>query len=200
MALSESPTKVERNDKSDFEMKMTQTTIEELKLVKQDLEKELNTTRDKLASIQKAREKLRQDLTALSASEEKGISFFNKYSQVIKIRYLDKDGVFDQKAEISQKDVNTINSIYNHYLHGQPLQGKTTAELALKQIEKGTESIQQLLLVHSKPDVTNNSDLAILSKDEETVQKRSKVIQDLLAKFDAPNTDAQGTASPKPQK
>lgn len=187
-AFAEEPT-------PEFQSKMDQTTNEEFETTKTELKRELASIQKRYAALEEEKNKEKTTATALAADEERGVQFMQKYSQLIQLRYLDANGIFDPNMEVNARDVSNLNSIFSHYLHSVPFRNHVSSGLAVQKLKEGLETLKQQIVIHSKPAVENDSELAINKREEDKLQERIKALKALETKFGISLADPSPTAA-----
>jgi hypothetical protein len=93
-----------------------------------------------------------------------GQELLQKYLKLIKAKYIDDEGKFQDSYEISLTDRENINKLTFGFLKSNELRGRVSAHRALKFLEQSMSEINQRIKVSESPDENNNSELEILSK------------------------------------
>ena len=184
----------------DFQAKISQATAEEMSSVENDLKKELAAVKQKIAGLEQARAKVISTSQANAVSDEKGIQFIEKYIKLLQVRYVNDKGAFEPNLQVNERDQKNINVIFANYLDFSPLKGKTSTGVAVQKLNEAQDSLKKKILALSKPDILNNSELAILKSEEDKYQERVKVLMGLSTRFGLSledGTDAVASSSAK---
>ena len=115
--------------------------------------------------------------------EQTGIEALKKYDLLITVRYTDDSGLYQPSKEISQKDQDNINKLFDMYLRSTPLLGRTSVSHARQMIEWGVKRLEELAKLHAEPTDLNNPEMQIISKLTREAELKIKTVTDLAARL-----------------
>lgn len=137
---------------------------EEFRITREELRSGLSTNKKKLAELDQMRARAVAASQKQAAAEKNWVDHLHKYDVLIMARYSDEKGEFAPAMELSQRDVDNLNKLFEDYLRERPFSGRVTASHARKVLETGQEKLKDWVKLHDDPNEGNNSDLEYIAK------------------------------------
>ena len=156
---------------------------EEMGKARKEFQSKISAENYVIDSLKKQSKKVIRDSKAAAKSEQQGAKVFEKYITLLEVRYVDNEGEFDPRRQISKEDVENINKMFKAYLKKTALTRNVSAENAIEALEEGTEELEEMIEMHANPDESNNSELQIIEGKLEQAEKRKEIILNLVQKL-----------------
>ena len=151
----------------------------EVKVTRDDFQNEVISLNRRMKSLDKEEAQVMKNAAKLAESDRKGIELFNRYSTLVSVRYVNKEGQYEGRQQISKADQKHINSLFQAYINMTPLAGRSSAKEARDQLAWGVQYIEKLADKHGNPTVDNNPDLQIIALGRDNSQKRKGIVLQL---------------------
>lgn len=168
----------------------------------QDLQWELTKLKQRQVELETQRDKARDAATAEAETNRNGIKVFKEYDRLLSVRYSSKTGDFEPGVEISSKEVENINQLFQSHLRTVALSGgRISAGNARRSLEWGIERLGKYEDWNTSPNEQNNSDFEIIAKQLHDVDSDVERVMDLADKIDVKlNPDAALASVTPPEK
>jgi hypothetical protein len=151
--------------------------------VQGELSTSMANARKSLRDLANDRKKAVMDSQSQSKVEMQGIEALKKYDLLLTIRYADPQGLYQPAAEVSQKDNENLNKLFDTYLRASPLTGRSSVAHARKMIEWGMHRLEELAKIHGDPNENNNPDLEIIAQQTKDADQRIKTVTELASRL-----------------
>lgn len=115
--------------------------------------------------------------------ERQGIEALKKYDLLLTIRYSDDKGVYQPGNEISLKDQENLNKMFETYMRSTPLFGRISVGHARKIIDWGIKRLEDLSKVHGDPTDANNPELEIIAQQTRDADQKIKTVTELASRL-----------------
>lgn len=115
--------------------------------------------------------------------EQTGIEALKKYDLLLTIRYANEQGVYQSNVEISTKDQENLNKLFDTYLRSTPILGRTSVGHARRMIDWGMKRLEDLAKAHNDPTELNNPELEIIAKLTIDAETKIKTVTDLASRL-----------------
>lgn len=145
------------------EVDVTSMVQEEVRKTEADVTKTWAQAQQKLNELQAQRSVFLANSKKLGEDEMKGFELMQKYGTLLVTRYRNEKNTFEPGMEISQKEQDNINKLFQTYLRSNPLRGHTSAGEAKRVLEIGAKNVEANAKIHLNPSENNNSDFEILN-------------------------------------
>ncbi|MFM8270223.1 MAG: hypothetical protein ACKN9V_08555 [Pseudomonadota bacterium] len=155
----------------------------ELTKTKGDFQSTYNQIKKALRDIEQEQSKAVRESKAQSLKDQEGIKAFNTYDILISSRYVDKDGKYTSSLEVSSKDHENLNELFQLYLRTNPLAGRLSAGHARRYISWAVDRLKELYKYNSDPTEKNNPDLEILARLKVENESRLGTIMELAQRL-----------------
>jgi hypothetical protein len=144
---------------------------EEFRITREELRKDLGANKKKLAELEQMRTRAVAASQKQAAAEKNWIEHLRKYDVLINARYSDEKGEFVPAMELSQRDIDNLNKLFEDYLRERPFSGRVTASAARKVLEQGQDKLKSWVSIHDDPSEKNNSDLEYIAKQRADAER-----------------------------
>ncbi len=156
---------------------------EEMKKTQEEVLKSWNQAKSRLSELKNQMEKAHADSKRRGEDEIKGKDLMEKYGLLLSTRYLNDKNDFEPGMQISMKDQDNMNKLFQSYLHSTPFRGQTSAGEAKRVLELGAKNLNETSTMHLNPSASNNSEIEILEfqikNTENNFQKASHLTKSL---------------------
>ncbi|MBI1860246.1 MAG: hypothetical protein HYR96_04930 [Deltaproteobacteria bacterium] len=152
----------------------------------------------KIAELSNHRDKAVADSKARGQWEAQGAELLQKFQTVITARYHTSTGEFDGGIELTTRDQDNVNKVFNRYLQALPLKGHVSAGEAVRFLEWGNKRLVGLSRTHMDPNEGNNSELEILAAQMRGAEAEQTRLTG-MAKIVGVDFPGAGTATAKPK-
>ena len=137
---------------------------------------EYDQAKGRLQVLEEGREEVIKKSKNKVGFYEQGIQLLKKYTALIKAKYLDEEGVFQEATEISIHDRENINQLTFGFLKINGLKGRVSAKKTIQFIEDHISELYQRIKLSENPDENNNSELQILVKKIQDEREKMEYI------------------------
>jgi hypothetical protein len=137
---------------------------------------EYNQSKGRYQVLMEAQQIAIQKAQARAEFFKAGQELFKKYSKLIKAKYIDDEGKFQDSYEISITDRENINKLTFGFLKSNELRGRVSAHRALTFMEENVAELSNRIKTSENPDESNNSELQILSKKLQDEKEKMEFI------------------------
>lgn len=148
-----------------------------------ELQAQMTKAMDRLHQVQSERERAVIAAKLLAKAEAAAIESLRKYDILIEARYVSNDGTYQSGSEVSKKDVENLNKMFDGYLHSVPFQGRVSAGYARRTIAWGMARLDELSKTHSQPTEANNSELEIISQQLKDAEATVRIVTSLALRL-----------------
>ena len=160
---------------------------DEMKAMYQNAQAELARAKKKDSDLKAMQDKALASAAKQAKMDDAGIDLMTNYNMLISSRYINDKGEFQPGSEITEKDQEYINRIFEKHLRSTPLRGRTSAGEAQRTLSWGIGRLQELQKTHSLPSEINNSELEIIAYQAATnavvLKKATDRMADISAKL-----------------
>ena len=136
-----------------------------------------------LRDLESDKMKAIQDAKAQSLKDREGIEAFKTYDLLIATRYVNDSGQCLSALEVSKKDHENLNKLFDVYLRTSPLVGRLSAGHARRYIGWAVQRLQELSQFNSEPSEKNNPDLEILARVKNETESRLRTVTELASRL-----------------
>jgi len=152
------------------------TTKKEFQATYNDLKKNLHQLEsERVQAIEAAKLQSRKD--------QEGIKAFETYDTLIASRYVDPSGKYLSSSEVSKKDHDNLNALFETYLRTNPLVGRLSAGHARKYLKWGISRLKELADYNASPSEDNNPHLEILARLKKDSETRLQTVTQLAGRL-----------------
>lgn len=151
--------------------------------VQSELSQSLGLSRKTLRTLEMEKKKAILASQAQANVEQTGMDALKKYDLLLTIRYADERGTYQSNREISQKDQENLNKLFDTYLRSTPILGRTSVGHARRMIEWGVKRLEDLAKAHNDPNESNNPDLEIIAKQATDTEMKIKTVTELAGRL-----------------
>lgn len=151
--------------------------------VQNELSASMVHARKKLLDLSNDKKRAIFDSQTEAKLDRQGIEAFKKYDLLLTVRYADEKGLYQPAVEVSVKDVENLNKLFDTYLHTTPMNGRSSVGHARKMIDWGMKRLEELVKVHAEPTETNNPDLEIIAQQTKDADQRVKTVTELAVRL-----------------
>lgn len=151
--------------------------------IQNEFQVSLSTAKRSLRDLENDRRKSILNAQSQARKENEGIQALKRYDLLLSIRYVNEQGVHQAAMEISTKDQENLNRLFDNYLRATPFVGRTSAGFARKQIEWGMKRLEELAKVNAEPTETNNPELEIIAKQTRDADQKIKTVTELASRL-----------------
>lgn len=141
---------------------------------KTEFQATFNQIKKALRDIEAEKSKAIREAKAQALKDQEGIKAFQTYDVLISSRYVDKDAKYLSSLEVSSKDHENLNELFQSYLRTNPLVGRLSAGHARRYIAWAIDRLKELHQYNAEPTEKNNPDLEILARL--TVENESRLV------------------------
>ena len=150
---------------------------------KSEFQMTYNQVKKSLRDIENEKAKAIRESKAQAFKDQEGIKAFETYDVLISSRYVDKDGRYLSSLEVSSKDHENLNELFQSYLRTNPLVGRLSAGHARRYISWAIDRLKELNKYNSDPSEKNNPDLEILARLTVENENRLHTVTDLAQRL-----------------
>jgi len=136
----------------------------EFSKTKSDLQNHFNLIKRSLRDLELEKAKAIREAKAQALKDQEGIKAFETYDVLISSRYVDNEGKYLSSLEVSPKDHENLNVLFQSYLRTNPLVGRLSAGHARRYISWAIDRLKELHQFNADPSEKNNPDLEILAR------------------------------------
>lgn len=155
----------------------------EVAATKQEFQRTYSDLKRNLHQLQMEQEQAIEKAKLQSKKDQEGIKAFETYDTLIASRYVDSAGKYQRSQEVSKKDHDNLNSLFENYLRTNPLVGRLSAGHARKYLKWGISRLKELAEYNRSPDEDNNPHLEILARLTKENEMRLQTVTQLAGRL-----------------
>jgi len=155
----------------------------EFSKTKSEFQANFNQLKKSLRDLETQKSKAVREAKAQAVKDQEGIKNFKTYDVLISSRYVDKDGKYLSSLEVSQKDHENLNQLFQTYLKANPLSGKLSAGHARRYIAWAMDRLKELSQYNAEPSEENNPELEILARMSSEAEGRLATVVELAGRL-----------------
>lgn len=155
----------------------------EFSKTKSELQVTFNQLKKSIRDLEIEKSKAIRDAKAQAMKDQEGIKAFQTYDVLISSRYVDKDGRYLSSLEVTTKDHENLNELFQSYLRTNPLVGRLSAGHARRYIAWAVDRLKELYQVNADPSEKNNPDLEILAHMTKENEGRLVTVTELASRI-----------------
>lgn len=150
---------------------------------KGDFQANFNQIKKSLRDVEAEQTKAVREAKAQALKDQEGMKAFQTYDVLISSRYVDKDGRYMSSLEVSTKDHENLNGLFQYYLRTNPLVGRLSAGHARRYISWAVDRLKELHQYNAEPSEKNNPDLEILARLKVENENRLATVMELAQRL-----------------
>ena len=150
---------------------------------KSEFQMTFNQVKKSIRDIENEKAKAIREAKAQALKDQEGIKAFETYDILISSRYVDKDGKYQSSLEVSSKDHENLNELFQSYLRTNPLVGRLSAGHARRYIAWAMDRLKELSKYNADPSEKNNPDLEILARLSVENENRLRTVTELAQRL-----------------
>lgn len=155
----------------------------EVATTQQEFQNTFNDLKRSLHQLEAERAQAIESAKLQSKKDQEGIKAFTTYDTLIASRYVDSKGNYLSSLEVSKKDHENLNSLFENYLRTNPLVGRLSAGHARKYLKWGMNRLKELAEYNAAPDEDNNPHLEILARLKKESETRLQTVTQLAGRL-----------------
>ncbi len=155
----------------------------EFSKTKSDFQANFNQLKKSLRDLEMQKSRAVREAKAQAVKDQEGIKNFKTYDVLVSSRYVDKDGKYQSSLEVSQKDHENLNQLFQTYLKANPLSGKLSAGHARRYIAWAMDRLKELSQYNAEPSEENNPELEILARMSSEAESRLATVVELAGRL-----------------
>jgi hypothetical protein len=145
----------------------------------QQLQNELSQLNLRRAELEKQKAQARTISKQMVRVDDTGIQNLQAYDTLLRARYGDEKGKFQEGMELKPSDIENINNLFQSYLAMNALWGRVSAGQAQRVIHWGVGRLKELKSEHESPSEDNNSVFQIVARGLEEVDRQQERVLEL---------------------